>query len=163
MVASMFRYEPTEVEIPKGSRVRVMVTTPDVIHGFEVAKTNINMMAEPGLISKYHTTFNKEGEFLVVCNEYYGTGHTDMTSLINKKDSKLVLANMIWVILALVIGGTAGALQTFVRSGYFELPLGIGYYQILTLHGVILALVLTFFFIVGFQTAAVSRAMGGLT
>src|SRR5699024_9466927 len=42
-------------------------------------------------------------------------------------------------------------------------PLGIGYYQILTLHGVILALVLTFFFIVGFQTAAVSRAMGGLT
>ena len=82
MVASMFRYEPAEVEIPKGSRVRVIVTTPDVIHGFEVAKTNINMMAEPGLISKYHTTFNKEGEFLVVCNEYCGTGHTDMTSVI---------------------------------------------------------------------------------
>ena len=82
MVASMFRYEPAEVEIPKGSRVRVMVTTPDVIHGLEVAKTNINMMVEPGLISKYHATFNKEGEFLVVCNEYCGTGHTDMTSII---------------------------------------------------------------------------------
>ena len=91
-------------------------------------------------------------------NEVYSSD-----TVINKKDSKLVLANMVWVILALVIGGTAGALQTFVRSGYFELPLGIGYYQILTLHGVILALVLTFFFIVGFQTAAVSRAMGGLT
>ncbi|CAD2076695.1 cytochrome c oxidase subunit 2 [Phocicoccus schoeneichii] len=81
-VASAFQYEPREVEIPKGSRVRIHVTTPDVIHGFEIAHTNVNMMVEPGLISKYTANFNKEGEFLIICNEYCGVGHTDMTSLI---------------------------------------------------------------------------------
>src|SRR5699024_11664086 len=67
---------------------------------------------------------------------------------------------MIWVIFALFIAGTAGMLQTLVRAGMVELPFGIGYYQLLTLHGVILALVLTFFFIMGFQIASLSRSAG---
>ena len=60
-------------------------------------------------------------------------------------------------------GGTAGLLQTLVRSGQFELPFGIGYYQLLTLHGVVLALVMTFFFIMGFQIAALSRTAGAFS
>ena len=51
-----------------------------MIHGFEIAQTNVNMMVEPGLISKYTANFNKEGEFLIICNEYCGVGHADMTS-----------------------------------------------------------------------------------
>lgn len=93
---------------------------------------------------------------------YTGNMIFDKNTIIDPKDGRLVLANMIWVIVALLIGGTAGLLQTLVRSGQFELPFGIGYYQLLTLHGVILALVLTFFFIMGFQTAAVSRVCGPL-
>ncbi len=83
-----------------------------------------------------------------------------LNNRVDKKDGKLVLANMIWVIFALLIGGSAGMLQTFIRAGMFELPFGIGYYQLLTLHGVILALVLTFFFIMGFQIASLSRSAG---
>lgn len=93
---------------------------------------------------------------------YTGDAIFDKNTKIDPRDGRLVLANMIWVIFALLIGGTAGLLQTLVRSGHFELPFGIGYYQLLTLHGVILALVLTFFFIIGFQTAAVSRVCGAL-
>ena len=93
---------------------------------------------------------------------YTGDAIFDKNTKIDSRDGRLVLANMIWVIFALLIGGTAGLLQTLVRSGHFELPFGIGYYQLLTLHGVILALVLTFFFIMGFQTAAVSRVCGAL-
>ncbi len=43
-VASAFNYEPGEVQIPKGAKVKVIATTKDVIHGFEVAGTNVNMM-----------------------------------------------------------------------------------------------------------------------
>lgn len=93
---------------------------------------------------------------------YTGDEIYNRNTKIDTRDGRLVLANMLWVIFALLIGGTAGLLQTLVRSGYFELPFGIGYYQLLTLHGVILALVLTFFFIMGFQTAAVSRVCGPL-
>ncbi|CAM4234941.1 Cytochrome c oxidase subunit 2 [Lacicoccus alkaliphilus] len=81
-VASAFRYEPAEVEVPQGSRVRMQVVTTDVVHGFQVVNTNINMMVEPGLVSTYGTNFNTVGEYLVICNEYCGVGHTDMTSVI---------------------------------------------------------------------------------
>lgn len=81
-VASAFSYNPAKVEVPKGAKVKVMATTKDVIHGFEVAGTNINMMLEPGYVSEYVTTFNKAGEFLIVCNEYCGVGHHMMNSRI---------------------------------------------------------------------------------
>lgn len=81
-VAQAFSYNPVEVEIPVGAKVKVIATTKDVIHGFSVAGTNINMMLEPGYVSEYVTTFDKVGEFLIVCNEYCGTGHHFMMSKI---------------------------------------------------------------------------------
>lgn len=82
---------------------------------------------------------------------------------VDRRDGKLALANIIVAFIALFIGGLAGLLQVLVRSGQFELPWGINYYQVLTVHGVLLGLVLTTFFIMGFQTAAVSRTSGTLT
>lgn len=86
VVAWAFYYNPAQAEIPKGSKVKIVATTKDVIHGFEVAGTNINMMLEPGYISEYVTTFDKTGEFLIVCNEYCGTGHHTMNSMIKVVD-----------------------------------------------------------------------------
>ena len=82
---------------------------------------------------------------------------------VNKKDAKLALAHVIVAFVALLIGGVCGFLQVLVRSGKMELPGGIGYYQILTAHGVLLALVLTTFFIIGFQFAGMSRTAGTLS
>jgi cytochrome c oxidase subunit II len=81
-VASAFSYNPAKIEVPKGAKVKIIATTKDVIHGFEVAGTNINMMLEPGFVSEYETTFNKAGEFLLLCNEYCGVGHHMMNSRI---------------------------------------------------------------------------------
>ena len=81
-VASAFSYNPVKAEVPKGATVKIMATTKDVIHGFEVAGTNINMMLEPGYVSEYVAKFDKAGEFLVLCNEYCGTGHHMMNSRI---------------------------------------------------------------------------------
>ncbi|WP_442915545.1 hypothetical protein [Mangrovibacillus sp. Mu-81] len=79
-------YNPGEVEVPKNSKIKVIATTKDVIHGFEVAGTNINMMLEPGYISEYTTTLDKTVEFLIVCNEYCGVGHHTMQSMIKVVD-----------------------------------------------------------------------------
>lgn len=81
-VSSAFRYEPAEVEIPKGATVRIQVATTDVIHGFQITGTNVNFMVEPSLISSYTYTFDNEGEYLVLCNEYCGIGHSEMTSIV---------------------------------------------------------------------------------
>lgn len=79
---------------------------------------------------------------------------------VDRRDAKLALAHIYVAFIALALGGLAGLLQTLVRSGKFELPANISYYTILTTHGVLLGLVLTTFFIIGFQFAAVSRTAG---
>ncbi|MCZ2257636.1 cytochrome c oxidase subunit II [Sporosarcina sp. G11-34] len=84
MVASAFNYDfgtdengdnVKTIRVPKGSTVLFQITTTDVVHGFQVAGTNINMMVEPGHISRFETVMKNTGEFTVVCNEYCGIGH----------------------------------------------------------------------------------------
>lgn len=87
----------------------------------------------------------------------------DTTIRVDKKDGKLAMAHFYVAFIALFLGGTAGLLQTLVRSGEFTLPAGIGYYQLLTIHGVLLALVLTTFFIIGFLFASLSKTAGTLS
>jgi len=82
---------------------------------------------------------------------------------IDARDAKLSMAHLYVAFTALLLGGLAGLLQVLVRSGSFELPWGINYYQVLTVHGVLLGLILTTFFIFGFQTAAMSVAVGTLS
>jgi len=82
---------------------------------------------------------------------------------VDKRDGRLALAHIYVAFMALFIGGLCGLLQVLVRSGQFTLPWGITYYQILTVHGVLLGLILTTYFIFGFQIAAVSRTAGTLT
>ena len=82
----MFNYNPAVIEVPLGAKVKFIATTKDVIHGFQAAGTNINLMLEPGYISEYTAEMNKAGEFLIVCNEYCGTGHTMMHSMLKVVD-----------------------------------------------------------------------------
>ncbi|HHW38574.1 MAG TPA: b(o/a)3-type cytochrome-c oxidase subunit 1 [Bacillales bacterium] len=82
---------------------------------------------------------------------------------IDKRDAKLTMAHLYVAFVALFLGATAGLLQTLVRSGKVTLPAGINYYQILTVHGVILGLVLTTFFIIGFIIAGQSKVCGTLS
>src|SRR5699024_12198656 len=79
---------------------------------------------------------------------------------IHTSDAKLSMAHMYIAFAALFIGASAGLIQTLERSGKLTLPAGIGYYQILTLHGVVLGLVLTTFFILGFMLAVQSKTAG---
>ncbi|MBP0724161.1 cytochrome c oxidase subunit II [Bacillus sp. RG28] len=80
VVASAFSFDPGDIKIPLGAKVDFVAATKDVVHGFEIAKTDVNFMIEPGYISTYSTTFKKPGEYLLLCNEYCGTGHQLMAT-----------------------------------------------------------------------------------
>jgi cytochrome c oxidase subunit 2 len=80
MIGYAFGYTPALVEIPKGATVHFHVTSRDVMHGFEVAGTDVNMMLTPGLVNSVTKTFNDVGTFLILCNEYCGTGHQIMAA-----------------------------------------------------------------------------------
>lgn len=81
-LAKMWYFEPAEVEIPAGSVVDIYLTSGDVIHGFQIDNTNVNLMAVPGTVAYARYKFDKPGVYHIVCHEYCGIGHQDMTAKI---------------------------------------------------------------------------------
>lgn len=85
MTLQAFAFNPSNIEVPAGATVHFILTSKDVVHGFEVAGTNINAMVPPGYIQKITQKFDEPGEYLVLCNEYCGTGHQAMSTTITVK------------------------------------------------------------------------------
>ncbi|WP_276502589.1 hypothetical protein [Terrimonas pollutisoli] len=77
-VASMWQFQPSEIYVPVGSEVDFYLTSKDVVHGFNIAQKNINMMAVHGAINKTTVKFDKPGVYDIVCHEYCGVGHQNM-------------------------------------------------------------------------------------
>lgn len=82
MIALAFGYSPAKMEVPAGATIHFNVTSPDVVHGFEIPHTNVNFMVVPGEVNTVSYTFDKPGEYLVLCNEYCGIGHEYMFTTI---------------------------------------------------------------------------------
>jgi cytochrome c oxidase subunit 2 len=78
ILASAWRFTPSEIEVPAGSTVTFRLTSLDVIHGFHVEGTRINAMVVPGQVTEVTYTFRKEGRHLVICHEYCGVLHHQM-------------------------------------------------------------------------------------
>ncbi|GEL77555.1 cytochrome c oxidase subunit II [Tenuibacillus multivorans] len=85
MVLQSFGFTPNKVEIPHGSTVKFIVTSKDVVHGFEIAGTRVNMMVTPGHVNSMTYTFEEKGEYLILCNEYCGIGHHMMSAELEVK------------------------------------------------------------------------------
>ncbi len=64
--------------MPAGSTVTFHVTSADVIHGFEVAGTNVNAMVIPGQMTRMTVEFEEPATYGLVCNEYCGAAHHAM-------------------------------------------------------------------------------------
>ncbi len=88
---------------------------------------------------------------------------TEPTYQVTKEEKRFIGLHLFFAILALSIGSLFGPLQAFQYSGldlypYIE-PIFKSYYQGLTLHGVLNALVWTTFFITGFLTLTIIKGL----
>jgi cytochrome c oxidase subunit I len=81
---------------------------------------------------------------------------------VSPQDAKLSKTYLLVAFIALLLGGVLGLLQGLNRAGLLQLPPWLNYYQVLTAHGVLLVLVLTAFFTIGYFYAALSHTLGGL-
>lgn len=78
VLARQFVFRPgtnDPITLPAGSKATFHLTAPDVLHGFQVVNTNINIMAIPGQVGEFTVRFNQAGEYGIVCHEYCGVGH----------------------------------------------------------------------------------------
>ena len=92
MVARAFSFSPREIRIPVGSSVSFAITTVDVIHGFRLFDTNLNVMLIPGEIAAVKHTFDEPGEYTFVCHEYCGLGHQAMFGTLYVEDTPAAAA-----------------------------------------------------------------------
>ncbi|HSI67520.1 MAG TPA: cytochrome c oxidase subunit II [Planococcus sp. (in: firmicutes)] len=80
IIAKAFAYEAQELRVPAGKEIIFKVTSTDVVHSFTIDDTKVNMMVIPGQITTRKYTFSEPGTYLILCNEYCGTGHHFMYS-----------------------------------------------------------------------------------
>jgi cytochrome c oxidase subunit 2 len=78
VLANQYSFTPQCVLVPAATPVRIRATAADVVHGFSISDSNVNLMLVPGYITNFNTRFDKTGERLMPCHEYCGTGHAAM-------------------------------------------------------------------------------------
>lgn len=81
---------------------------------------------------------------------------------ISLEDARISKSYLSVAFIALLLGGLLGLLQGLNRAGVLQLPSWANYYQILTAHGLLLVVVLSAFFTIGYFYAALSHTLGGL-
>ena len=91
-IAQMWNFEPADLAVAPGSTVDLYLSTKDVTHGMQIVGTNVNLMAVPGAVNYARVTFDKPGEYLVVCNEYCGVAHHNMAARIHVSEKAAAAA-----------------------------------------------------------------------
>lgn len=75
--ARQFAYEPAEIRVPKGARVRLLFTTEDVPHGLAIRGYEVSAVATPGKVTPIEFVADRPGRFLMYCTVFCGTGHPE--------------------------------------------------------------------------------------
>lgn len=91
-IASMWQFQPSQITIPVGSEVDFFLSSKDVVHGFNISRKNVNMMAVYGSINKTTVKFDKPGVYKITCHEYCGVGHQFMQGEIIVSERKYAVA-----------------------------------------------------------------------
>lgn len=93
VIARRFAFEPATIEVTEGDRVRLLVRSADGPHGVEIKAFKVKKAvprAKPGdepITIEFVAT--SAGEFPILCSEYCGNGHKDMTgTLVVKAKAK---------------------------------------------------------------------------
>ena len=78
LVGNQYSFTPQCILVPADTPVQFRVTSADVVHGFLIAQTNVNVMLVPGYISVVKGLFRKPADLVMPCHEFCGIGHAAM-------------------------------------------------------------------------------------
>ena len=78
VVSRAWSFTPNVISVPAGSEVTFVITSPDVVHGFQIFEKAVNAMVIPGQITEVTATFDEPAEYDIVCHEFCGIGHHGM-------------------------------------------------------------------------------------
>jgi cytochrome c oxidase subunit 2 len=78
VVMKKWKVEPEVIRIPRGQWVALVVSTPDVQHGFHVPTLGIKEPVQPRMPATILLKVDEPGEHKVECDIICGPGHDDM-------------------------------------------------------------------------------------
>ena len=81
LVGRMWQWYPA-LRLRQGETYRIHLSSLDLQHGFSLQPLNMNFQALPGYDHVLTLTPTSRGEFTVVCNEFCGIGHHNMSGKI---------------------------------------------------------------------------------
>jgi cytochrome c oxidase subunit II len=83
VIARRFAFEPAEIEAAVGERIRLRVRSADGVHGIEIKKFKVKKEIPRGATPvTIDFTASEEGRFPILCSEYCGDHHEDMTGML---------------------------------------------------------------------------------
>jgi len=78
IMARRFSFEPSEIKVKYGEKIRLKIISLDVTHGLSLPEFGINKTLEPGKETVIKFIANKRGSFDFFCSVYCGEGHSQM-------------------------------------------------------------------------------------
>jgi cytochrome c oxidase subunit II len=83
VMARRFTFEPPQIDATVGERLRLVVRSADGVHGVEIKKFKVKKeVPRGGDAVTIDFTASAEGRFPILCSEYCGDGHDDMTGML---------------------------------------------------------------------------------
>jgi len=84
--AKKWEFEPSTIEVNKGDRVMLTITSEDVEHGFSLPDFQVDVKLSPGKTVPVEFVADKAGTFDFFCSVYCGSGHRDMVGKLVVKE-----------------------------------------------------------------------------
>jgi len=78
VVGQQYSFTPQCIVVPTNTLITFRAASADVVHGFLIQNTNVNLMLVPGYVSTISTRFASPVESVMPCHEYCGSGHQAM-------------------------------------------------------------------------------------
>lgn len=78
VIARRFEFVPKTINVKKGERVRLAVTSEDVDHGIAITEFGVDQIVKAKETKVIELTADKVGRFDVTCSVFCGDGHPDM-------------------------------------------------------------------------------------
>ena len=92
-IGQQYSFTPQCILVPADTPITFRMTSADVVHGFLIEGTSVNLMLVPGYIASLPARFSTPGERAMPCHEFCGMGHEGMWGRIKIVD-KATFAQM---------------------------------------------------------------------
>ncbi len=78
MTVKRFSFDPYEITVEKGDKVRLIITSLDTAHGFAVLDYGVNIIVKADETVTSEFIADKAGQFNFACSVFCGSGHNEM-------------------------------------------------------------------------------------